>query len=81
MNFTKQGKALFDHMTIAVSKEGVEAAILEFIRDYPDLAFRVRTLGFGKISCPFPFECEQFPCSSLKCNADSLSNGHAYRMS
>lgn len=31
--------------------------------------------------CPFPEECNQFPCQDMTCHADACSNGHTYRMS
>ncbi len=31
--------------------------------------------------CPFPCECNRFPCRKDGCNADELLNGHPYRMS
>ena len=31
--------------------------------------------------CPFPSECNRFPCQSLNCNSDVCDNGYAYRMS
>jgi len=33
------------------------------------------------VHCPFPHECNRFPCNRKSCNADTLSDGHAYRQS
>lgn len=35
----------------------------------------------GKYKCPFPEDCNVFPCSDLWCNADCCSNGNAYKFS
>jgi len=32
-------------------------------------------------SCPFPFECNRFPCGERGCKADRCRNGHAFRYS
>ncbi len=29
--------------------------------------------------CPFPFDCNRFPCGNSGCRADTCSNGYAYR--
>lgn len=31
--------------------------------------------------CPFPFECNAFPCGEDGCRADTCDNGYAYRQS
>lgn len=31
--------------------------------------------------CPFPFECNRFPCGERYCNADMCDDGYAYRYS
>lgn len=31
--------------------------------------------------CPFPFDCNKFPCGEVGCNADACSGGYAYRYS
>lgn len=31
--------------------------------------------------CPFPFECNRFPCGERGCNADMCDNGYAFRYS
>jgi len=56
---------------------------IKFAEEYPDvLSVVLDVLKMGdKINCPFPFECDRFPCEGLWCNADTLSNGYAYRMS
>jgi hypothetical protein len=38
-------------------------------------------LGIEEDDCPFPIECNKFPCNDLCCNADVCNNGYAYRMS
>ncbi|MCF8354332.1 MAG: hypothetical protein K9H48_07750 [Melioribacteraceae bacterium] len=38
-------------------------------------------LKHPKGSCPFSDECNQFPCETLHCNADTCENGHCYRWS
>lgn len=35
----------------------------------------------GRYGCPFPKECNRFPCEDMWCNADVCSNGYAYRYS
>lgn len=40
-------------------------------------ALLTNPIGF----CPFPVDCDEFPCSTLSCNADCCSNGYAYRQS
>jgi glycine/D-amino acid oxidase-like deaminating enzyme len=32
-------------------------------------------------SCPFPFECDRFPCGERGCNADMCEDGYAFRYS
>jgi len=34
-----------------------------------------------KWKCPFPFQCNEFPCGEDGCHADVCDNGHAYRLS
>ncbi len=34
-----------------------------------------------KWKCPFPFQCNIFPCGEDGCHADVCDNGHAYRLS
>lgn len=29
--------------------------------------------------CPFPIECDQFPCDSLSCNADNFDAGRVFK--
>lgn len=33
------------------------------------------------MSCPFPFDCNKFPCESLFCNGDECHNGTVIRRS
>ena len=49
------------------------------IRKYPEVAQKI--LNNKKISCPFPFICDKFPCYDLTCNGDVCDNGYVYRMS
>ena len=30
-------------------------------------------------ACPFPIECDQFPCDSLSCNADNFDAGRVFK--
>lgn len=34
-----------------------------------------------KWRCPFPFECNEFPCGDNGCHADVCENGYARRLS
>lgn len=57
--------------------------MIDFVKEYPKL-IHVIVENVNKrhsIRCPFPFECNSFPCKDLTCNADCCSNGYAYRMS
>ena len=31
--------------------------------------------------CPFPYECNRFPCGESGCNADMCHHGYAFRYS
>jgi hypothetical protein len=53
--------------------------VCDYVRKRPDVVKIL--LENPKASCPFPQECNKFPCKTLRCNADVCSNGHAYRMS
>ena len=71
-----------EHSFLLTDTEMLNIAIA-FYEDHPDVldvAIDVIKMG-DKINCPFPFECNRFPCEGLYCNADTLSNGYAYRMS
>jgi len=71
-----------DHSIRLTDVEMFSIAI-RFYEEHPDaLTVALDVLKMGdKINCPFPFECGCFPCEGLWCNADTLSNGYAYRMS
>lgn len=58
-------------------------SLLKTTRENPKLVETVLSLVKNKkrISCPFPFECKEFPCKDLYCNADMCTNGYSYRMS
>ena len=64
---------------VALSIEEEWQVILKWKRKYPEALKRV--LEVKRIKCPFPVECDRFPCKTLYCNADVLDNGYAYRMS
>ena len=57
--------------------------VMKWVKQYPEvIRIMLDVIQRGKkIRCPFPFECNEFPCSDLNCNADVCSNGYAYRMS
>ena len=56
--------------------------VTKCVKEYPEvIKIMLDVVQNGKkIRCPFPFECNEFPCSNLSCNADVCSNGYAYRI-
>jgi len=68
---------------IELTKDEMFLTTVMFCRDNPEAAEKIlSTIKSGQIvSCPFPFQCNCFPCEDLICNADCCSNGFAYRMS
>lgn len=67
-------------INIKLTKEEQFYLINKLIKSYPNVAISILE-NLNKVSCPFPFDCNIFPCKSLCCNADVLDNGRAYRMS
>ena len=59
------------------------SAVIKWINRYPQAVKNLQQAieNGTPIRCPFPVECSKFPCKTMHCNADVLSNGHAYRMS
>jgi len=55
------------------------AVVRKWARKYPK-ALEI-LLRNPNANCPFPVECVHFPCDSLSCNADCLSNGRPFKSS
>jgi len=59
--------------------------VVNFTAKYPKLVEHVLKITKDKdcrsIKCPFPSDCNEFPCQSLRCNGDCCSNGYVTRMS
>jgi len=84
-----------DHPRHRIPKAEKQRIFNSYGRRYPDIKkkmveilkeraedFKIhKSTRKSDCSCPFPFRCEAFPCDTLSCNADTLSNGRAYRMS
>jgi hypothetical protein len=66
--------------TIYLTKSELIDAIAELAQKNPEV-IKIILKQKGKICCPFPSCCKEFPCKTLSCNADVCSNGYAYRMS
>jgi len=71
-----------------IRREEMFRLVVQFLREYPEVGVQIIAVlekgekkRWQRISCPFPFVCNEFPCETLSCNADTCSNGHAYRMS
>jgi len=67
-----------------IDRDKLFRLVAEFAKEYPDAVEAILNVvkqQKGKVGCPFPFDCSRFPCGPLTCNADTLDNGHAYRMS
>lgn len=78
-NLTRFNKTV----TITLTYREEMDVVLKWLRRYPQ-AVKNMQAAFDSdmpIRCPFPVECDRFPCKSMHCNADTLSNGCPYRMS
>ena len=80
LNITLMG-SLAD-FSVDLKPETELAIVAKWAKTCPDA---VRNLlerpAHVKGNCPFPEECNQFPCPDMTCNADCCSNGYTSRMS
>lgn len=66
-----------------IAEEVMFELAAQYLKDHPEVGKKIlEAIEVGtNISCPFPHHCNEFPCEGLCCNADTCSNGHAFRMS
>ena len=53
--------------------------VRRWAKRYPDAVKAL--LKHPESDCPFPKDCNRFPCETMSCNADTCENGYEYRMS
>jgi hypothetical protein len=64
----------------------IVAVVVRAAREHPEIVEAIlnavrHEVPHRRVNCPYPAECNQFPCESLCCDADCCSNGHTYRWS
>ena len=62
--------------------------VVDFAENNPDVIMalgKILEKGNGKFTrsfgCPFPEDCDRFPCDTLGCNADECDGGFCFRRS
>lgn len=78
----------FDRCSFYLSPEDIYSLLIK-LKKNPDWNKRIEKIlnsdiktDVGRGSYSFPFDCNSFSeCEETYCNADTLNNGYAYRMS